>query len=582
MASNSKIHPLTRFFHLLRLDRKDISYVYLNAIFAGLIGLVLPLGVQAIIGLISGGDFSASLWMLIAVVTIGTALTGIIKIMQITITETLQRRVFVRSSFDFSYRLPRLKLDSLARFYPPELVNRFFDTLNLQKGIPKLLIDFSEAILNIVFGIILISFYHSFFAFFGLLLCMLLVLVYWVTGPRGLETSLKESKYKYEVVYWLEEMARSIRTFKMAGYSPYPLRRTDGLVSKYLDNRAAHFQILKFQYGVIVGFKVLITFALLALGSYLVINNRMTIGQFVAAEIVVILVIGNVEKLILTMEVIYDVLTALDKLGFVTDLPIEKADGLRFDKIDQGKGIYLQIENLTFQFEDADRPTLNGITLEAKPGERICIAGGQSAGKSTLLQLIAGIYADFGGSIAYNGFPIKSLDLCSLRGNIGDFIHDSHLFKGSILENITLGNPDTPVEDIISLAETLDIASYIRNLPEGYDTQLLPEGRNIPRTVRTKIVLLRAVVTKPKLLLAEDFFKSLDSSERDFISSFLTQRNAPWTLIAVSSDPFLAVQCDRIVLMEHGQIIAIGSWESLQNHPVFDSVFRSKEFQITQ
>ncbi|MBK9488070.1 MAG: ATP-binding cassette domain-containing protein [Haliscomenobacter sp.] len=580
MAGNSNIHPLKRFFQLLRLDRKDIYYIYLNSIFAGLIGLILPLGVQAIIGLISGGDFSASLWMLIAVVTIGTALTGIIKIMQITIMETIQRRVFVRSSFDFSYRLPRLKLDSLARFYPPELVNRFFDTLNLQKGLPKILIDFSEAILNITFGVILMAFYHSFFAFFGVLLGFLLFLVYRFTGPRGLSTSLSESKYKYEVVYWLEEMARSLSTFKMAGYTPYPLRRTDGLVSKYLDNRAEHFKVLKFQYAVIVAFKVLITFALLALGSYLVINNEMTIGQFVAAEIVVILVIGNVEKVILTMEAIYDVLTALDKLGFMTDLPIEKSDGLRFDQIDRQKPMHLQVENLSFKFEDADRPTLNGVSLEINPGERICIAGSQSSGKSTLLQLIAGIYADFEGSIAYNGFPLKSLDLCSLRGNIGDYIHESNIFTGTILENITLGNPDTPLEDIVDLAEELGIASYIRNLPNGYNTILLPEGRNIPHTIRTKLILLRAVVTRPKLLLAEDFFKSLESKDRDFIASFIARRDAPWTLIAVSSDPVLAAQCDRLLLMEQGQIIAEGTWQSLQDHPVFNTVFRSKEIEL--
>lgn len=580
MAGNTNIHPLKRFFQLLRLDRKDISYIYLNSIFAGLIGLILPLGVQAIIGLISGGDFSASLWMLIGVVTIGTALTGIIKIMQISIMETIQRRVFVRSAFDFSYRLPRLKLDSLARFYPPELVNRFFDTLNLQKGLPKILIDFSEAILNITFGVILMAFYHSFFAFFGVLLGSLLFLVYRFTGPRGLSSSLSESKYKYEVVYWLEEMARSLSTFKMAGYTPYPLKRTDGLVSKYLDNRAEHFKVLKFQYAVIVAFKVLITFALLALGSYLVINNQMTIGQFVAAEIVVILVIGNVEKLILTMEAIYDVLTALDKLGFMTDLPIEKSDGLRFDQIDREKPMHLQVENLNFKFEDSDRPTLNGVSLEIKPGERVCIAGSQSSGKSTLLQLIAGIYADFEGSIAYNGFPLKSLDLCSLRGNIGDYIHEANIFTGTILENITLGNPDTPLEAIVDLAEELGIASYIRNLPNGYNTILLPEGRNIPHTIRTKLILLRAVVTQPKLLLAEDFFKSLESKDRDFIANFIVRRDAPWTLVAVSSDPVLAAQCDRLLLMEQGQIIAEGTWQSLQDHPVFNTVFRSKEIEL--
>ncbi len=580
MAGHSDIHPLTRFFNLLKLDRKDISYIYINAIFAGLIGLVLPLGIQAIIGLIAGGDYSSSLWILVAVVTIGTALSGILKIMQITVTETIQRRIFVRSSFDFAYRLPRWQLDGLARYYPPELVNRFFDTMNLQKGIPKILIDFSEAILNIVFGLILISFYNSFFAFFGITLCFLLFLVYRLTGPQGLKTSIEESKYKYEVAHWLEEMARSLSTFKMAGYTPYPLRRTDGLVSKYLDSRAAHFKVLKVQYSVIVLFKVLVTAALLALGSSLVIQNELTIGQFVASEIVIILVVSNVEKLILTMDTIYDVLTALDKIGHVTDLPIEKEDGLRYDKIDSGKPMHVRIENLSYKFEDSDRPILKRFNLEIMPGERVCIAGSQSSGKSTLLQLVSGIYDNFEGSISYNGFPLKSLDLCSLRGNIGDYLNEVNVFKGSILENITLGNPETPLADIVKLAEELDIAAYIRNLPEGYNTMLLPEGRNIPRAIRTKLILLRSIVTRPSLLLAEDFFKTLESKERDFLSTYITRRDQPWTLLAVSNDPVLASQCDRIVLMEEGRIVIEGTWNSLQNHPLFDKAFRSKEFAL--
>lgn len=576
MAGHSDIHPLQRFSRLLKLDRKDIFYIYLNAIFGGLIGLVLPLGVQAVIGLIAGGGYSTALALLIAVVTIGTALQGVLKIMQLSITETIQQRIFVRSSFDFAYRLPRLKLDSLAVYYPPELVNRFFDTQNVQKGMPKILIDFSEGLLNILFGMILISFYHPFFAFFGIFLGLVLFLLIRFSGPMGLRTSISESKYKYEVAHWLEEMARSLSSFKMAGYTPYPLRRTDGLVSKYLDARRDHFKVLKFQYSVIVAFKVVVTGALMILGSLLVLDNQINIGQFVAAEIVIILVIANVEKIILTMDAIYDVLTALDKLGAVTDLPIEKEDGLRFNQIDTGKPLKVDVQQLSFQFEDAEFPTVRELSLEIQPGERVCIAGSQSSGKSTLLKLIAGIFADFGGTISYNGFPIRSLDLCSLRGSIGEYFEDMNIFKGTILENINLGNPDLPLNDIVHVTEELGIAHYIRSLPDGYDTMLLPEGRNLPRTMRIKLTLARAIVGNPRLLVVEDFFQNLESKDRDFIAEYFTAPERPWTFIAVSNDPILAAKCDRLIMMENGQIQNEGTWQSLQGDPLFEQVFKSK------
>nr|HQU58760.1 ABC transporter transmembrane domain-containing protein [Saprospiraceae bacterium] len=299
MENNGQLRPLQRFFKLLELDRKDIYYIYVYAIFSGLIALSLPLGVQAVIGLIAGGAMSASLILLIVVVTVATALSGILKVMQLTVTETIQRRIFTRSAFDFAYRIPRLKMDKLTRYYPPELVNRFFDTLTLQKGLPKILMDFSTAVLQIAFGLILISFYHPFFVFFGLILIFILLAIFRFTGPGGLETSLKESKYKYEVAYWLEEIARAMSTFKLSGGSSFSLNKTDGLVYSYLDSRKKHFRILLFQYGNIVAFKTFITAGLLFLGSYLVIDNQINIGQFVAAEIVVILVMNSVEKLIL-------------------------------------------------------------------------------------------------------------------------------------------------------------------------------------------------------------------------------------------------------------------------------------------
>ncbi len=580
MNSLTQLTPLQRFFRLLQLDRKDIYYVYVYAIFAGLISLSLPLGVQAIIGLIAGGALSASLILLVAAVTVATALSGILVVMQLSVTETIQRRIFARSAFEFAFRIPRLQLDSLTKYYLPELVNRFFDTLTLQKGVPKLLIDASTAVLNIVFGLVLISFYHPFFAFFGLSLLLIIFFIFRITGPTGLKTSLKESTYKYEVAHWLEEMARSMNTFKLAGNTPLPLRQTDYLVCNYLDNRKQHFRILLTQYGVVVAFKILVTASLLLLGSFLVIDNQINIGQFVAAEIVVINIISSVEKLMLSMDTVYDTLTALEKLGSVTDLPVEEDEGLDFEAIDKGTGIRVSVQDLYFKYEDAERPTLDNISLEIAAGEKVALAGYNGSGKTTLVQLIAGLYGNFQGNISYNGFPMRNLNLASLRQHIGDNCSQENLFRGTIIDNISLGHPDVQLEDVIWAAQSVGLSEFVQRLPNGHNTMLLPEGKNVPQSIRTKILLARSVAPRPKLLVLESLFGNLDESDRLKIADFLTAPDKNWTLIAMTDDPIFASKCQRTIILQKGNIIEEGTFDKIQESYHFNKIFKNNNAAV--
>lgn len=567
--------PVKRFFKMLSLDRKDITYIYVYAIFAGLITLSLPLGIQAIISLIAGGTISTSLIILIIIVTIGTALTGILKVMQLVVTETLQRRIFTRSAFEFAYRIPRLALEGTLKEYPPELVNRFFDTLTLQKGVPKILVDFSSAVLQILFGLILISFYHPFFVFFSLILILMVTVIIAVTGPGGLKTSLMESKYKYKIAHWLEEIARTMTTFKLAGGSDMSMDITNELVVGYLDSRKKHFKVLLIQYGNIVAFKTIVTGTLLLLGSYLVVENRINIGQFVAAEIVVLLILSSVEKLILTMETIYDVLTAVEKIGVVADLPLEEEGGIPFEQIDTGQGMNVNIQNLSFQFPDAEKPTINSLSLDVKPGEKICIAGYNRAGKSTLVKIISGFYTSFKGIVSYNGFPMRSLSISSLRKHIGDHSPEEDIFRGSIIENICLGHEEVGMEEVVWACKSVGLDTYIEQLPMGYQSVLIPGGTNVPRSVRAKIILARGIVYRPQLLVMEEFFINFSQVDREKISSLLTARENNWTLIAVTNDPTLARNCDRILIMQDGQIIAEGDYESIRQGEHFEQVFKT-------
>jgi ABC-type bacteriocin/lantibiotic exporter with double-glycine peptidase domain len=570
----SQMSSLKRFFKLLEPDRKDVFYIYLYAIFGGLLTLTLPIGVQAVIGLVQGGDVSSSLVILIAVVTLGTLFSGVLKIMQITVAETLQRRVFARSAFEFALRIPNLRMDALQQDYPPELVNRFFDTITVQKGLPKVLMDFSTGIVQIIFGLLLISFYHPFFVFFGIsVLALLFVLLRW-TGPKGLDTSLVESKYKYKVAHWLQEVARTMVTFKLASGARLSLSKTNSLVESYLTARGNHFRVLVSQYGYIVIFKTLVTAVLLALGGVLVIDNQITIGQFVAAEIVVLLILGSVEKVILTLADVYDLLTGLEKMGYFTDIPLEPNEGMDFERVDTGKGMELEVQNLTFQFSDSDHPTLNDLSFKVKSGEKICIAGYNGSGKSTLIQVISGLMLNYKGSISYNNAPMFNFNLRSLRRYIGDHGSQEDVFEGTLWENICLGHEDIDFQQIVWAIRQVGLEDFVKTLPKGYDSLLLPGGRNLPQSVRTKILLARSVVSQPRLLALEEFLNRLQPQERERMSDMLTDRSQPWTLVAVSNDPLLAARCERIILMEKGQIIAEGSYETLRESPHFERIFQ--------
>ncbi len=565
--------PLKRFFRLLSLEKKEIGHIYLYAIFNGLIYLSLPLGIQAIISQVLANELSSSWVLLIIVVTLGTAVVGGLQIMQMSITETLQQRVFTRASFEFAYRIPKLKMEALVKYYPPELMNRFFDTINVQKGLPKILIDLSTAVIQIFFGLILLSFYHPFFILFGFFLIFLLFLIFRFTGPRGLKTSLEESNHKYEVVFWLEEMARAISSFKLAGETDLAVRKTDGLVAKYLKARKNHFKVLITQFSNVVVFKTVVTAGLLILGSILLIERRMNVGQFVASEIIILMVISSVEKLIQSMETIYDVLTGMEKIGKITDLPLERHKGMDFAEINTGQGIHVDFKNVDFKFPYEHNLTLKNVSFDLLEGEKVCLAGPSGSGKSMLLSIISGLYEHYNGVITYNNVPLMNLDPISIRSYIGDCLSQKTLFRGSVLENLNMGKPEVTFEDVQWALSKLNLMDFVHSLPDGLETALVPETPVLPQSVVRKLILARCIAKRPQLLVMDDFFAMWDRDEREEICEFLTCAEMR-TVVAVSNDPTFASKCDKIIVLEKGGIKDIGTYEEISQKPYFENIFK--------
>ncbi|MBO3697955.1 peptidase domain-containing ABC transporter [Roseivirga sp. E12] len=567
------LSPVKRLIRLLSEEKRDIFYVFVYAAFVGIVSLTLPLGIQATVELVSGGVVFSSIYLLIGLVLLGILASGGLQIMQITLVEYLQRRIFTKAALEFTFRIPRMKIESLSNLHAPELINRFFDVLTIQKGLPKLLGDLTSGIIQIIFGLVLLSFYHPFFVFFGLVLILTLVLIFRLTGPKGLQSSINESVYKYKVVYWLEEIARTLNSFKISGNTNLPVKKTEYNVNNYLINRKVHFKVLVNQYVYIVLFKAVITGGLLIIGTSLVINREITLGQFVAAEVIIILILNSVEKIITYMDVVYDMLTAVDKISQVTDLPLEKVGGIDLSNDELDKGFSIRLKNLSYTYPGSKTPAIHSINTGFACGEKVCISGGNESGKTTLTNTISGMNQNYEGALTINEYSLRDLDLTNLRDKLAKNVSAEDIFEGTILDNIVVGKPQVSTKDAVEAIAKVGLSDKINMLPNGYGTQVISGGKGFSSSFVHKVILARCLVKRPRLLILNDFFSSFQRSEKEHLIDVVTS-NAECTLVAVSNDPLVMAACDRVIVMEEGTIKAEGTYAELLSEGYLNKIIK--------
>ncbi|MBK9482241.1 MAG: ABC transporter ATP-binding protein [Bacteroidetes bacterium] len=541
--------PLKKLLDLILLDKQEVISIYFYAILSGLVQLSLPIGVQAIIGFVMGATMVTSIYVLIFLVVLGVLMVGVMKINQMRIIEKVQQKIFTRNAFAFAEKIPNLDLQAMDKYYLPEKVNYFFDTLNVQKGLSKILLNIPTASIQILFGLLLLSLYHPFFIAFGIILIVILFTILKLTSTKGLASSLEESSHKYAVVAWLEEMAKVIKSFKFSQGTHFNLQKTDESLVKYIEARTTHFKVLLFQYKTLVFFKVAITTAMLVVGTTLLLRQQLNIGEFIAAEIVILSVINAVEKLIVNLDSAYDVVTGLEKLSIITESPSEK-DGNEILNVNHG--VEIQLNNVHFYYHEKV-PVLSNINLSIPAKSLVCITGEEESGKSSLLKLLSGSYRSFEGSILYNLIPLLNYRLESVRAATGIMLNQQEVFAGTVYENISLGKNSLSVERIMTLAKELGIEQFITSLPQGFETIIDTAGKKLASTFVKKILLLRALVHNPHLLLLEEPWMGLEETTRYLIIKYLIKKSATSTVIIVSNDSSFIQQCSMVIEMKNGE-----------------------------
>ena len=539
--------PFHRFVALLRPEAQEIRIILVLSIISGILYLATPLTADAVVNNFAfGGEqpvYVQALIVLAVFLMFLLGMLGVLRAGQEYAMELIQRRIFVRLTADLAFRLPRVPLEVLEKHQGPELVNRFFDVVTVQKSASGLLLDGINVIFSTLIGLVVLGFYHPLLLSFASVLLILLVLVVFIPGRRAVRTSIDESYAKHSVVGWLEQIAMFPLLFRVSGAAEMACSRADQLALDYLEARKSHFRILLGQVVALLGLQAIASAALLSIGGWLVLRAELTLGQLVASELIVASIVAAMSKLGKHMESWYDALAAVDKLGYLVDLPIERETGEK--PMASEKGIRVQVRGVGYT-PTGGVPVLQNQDLEIPPGSTLGIISPGGLGGSALLDLLAGLREPTTGQVLLNGLDLRLWQLGELRRQVF-LVRGQEIVQGSILENVRLGRPDIGIDAVNRALECVGLLDVVHQMPDGLETPLSPGGHPLTSSQRSRLILSRAIIRKPRLLLVDEALDGLEIETLEKLETALFDSREPSTLVLVTRDPDLIRRCDHSV-----------------------------------
>lgn len=544
--------PWHRLRALLMGERQTLWVALVYSIVIGLLSLVVPIAVQSLVNTIAFGSVLQPLVVLTLLVAVALGVSTVINALRAGVVEIIQRSLFARTAIDVTHRLLSVRVEAFDRYHGPELVNRFFDVVTVQKSASLLLIDGLSIVMQTVIGMVLLALYHPWLLAFDVLLVAAMLFIVFVLGRGAVGTAINESKAKYALEAWLEQIATHLVTFKSMGGATYATHRSQVLLDEYLAYRAKHFRILLRQIIGSFALQALASSALLGIGGWLVINRQLTLGQLVASELIVALMVSAFTKFGKQLEVFYDLLAAIDKLGALVDLPLEHVHGE--GRLSVGQPLSVTLRGVEVRYEDSIEPAVAIAALDVAPGERLGVTGRVGAGKSTFADLLFGLRPPSRGAVLVDDVDMRTVPPAELREHVS-LVRDLEIFPGSIVDNVRLGRDDLSLADVTDALRRVDLLDELLDQPDGLSTLLHPNGRPLSTGQAWRLMLARAIVGQPRLLIIDGLLDRLDLSHANGgLLDALVEAGAPWTLVCFSEHPAVLARCSRVVALEDGQL----------------------------
>lgn len=552
LESHGNIPPQQRLWPFLRPERRDLAVVLVYSLAIGLLSLAIPVATQALVNTIAFGILVQPLVVLTIAVFVALVFSAVLQTLRASVIELFQQRIFLRISGQVTHRLLKARLETFDRIHGPELVNRFLEVVTVQKAGATLLVDGLSVAMQTLFGMALLALYHPWLLGYDLLLAVGLFVVLGPLGRGAIRTAVEESHAKYDLVAWLEEVARHLPTFKSAGGAALALSRSNALSHTYVQRRQRHFRILLRQIAGCLFLYALASAMLLGLGGWLVIQGQLTLGQLVAAELVVSIVVAGVAKFGKQLESFYDLLAALDKLGHLTDLPQERTTGAIVAT--PSGPCALNAQNLAFGYPGRDL-ILRDVSLCVAAGERVALHGRHGSGKTTLFQLLSGMRTPLRGFVEIDGADLRDADLIQLREQMA-LVSSNEIFIGTVLDNVRLGREYLSVHEVWQALTDAGLAEAVRRLPDGLHTQLATGGLPLSPSQALRLMFARAMVARPRLIFVDEVLDQIEDLQIGGpLVSILFHPEAPWTLIVATERTEIFPLCERVYVLEGGRLV---------------------------
>ncbi len=537
--------PLRRFIALLSLDRRDIWTIILFALVAGILALATPLAIESMVNVVSWGTYLQPLLVLAVMLLACLGLAGVLRVLQTVVVEMIQRRQLVRIVGDLAHRFPRANRRDLRDEFPRELANRVFDIMTIQKATAVLLLDGVNIVLTTVLGLLLLAFYHPFLLGFDIVLMISMISLTWMLGRGGIRTAIDESIMKYRIAHWLQDVLAAPSAFKINGGEPLAIERANQLVAEYIEARQSQFRVVIRQVTFAIGLQVIASTAVLGLGGWLVIQGQLTLGQLVASELVVTVVVGAFAKAGKSLEKFYDLMAGIDKVGHLLDISVDPRQEL--GDVPDGPTT-VRWSDLTFD-EVASPSRIPAATIQA--GSRVAIVGDDVEGRSRLAQTLAGLVEPDDGLAEIAGYDAHHAALAG-EGRLVAYAGEGEVFHGTLQENIDLGRSGIGQKRIRDVLQQVGLSTAVLRLPDGTQTMLQTHGYPLADSQVASLILARAIAGAPKLLIIDGLLDNLNSDILASVWQSLAAPDAPWTLIVVTNQHEIAERCDSQVAVRMG------------------------------
>lgn len=549
-ASSDFLGDLSRLWFLLSLDKHALAMLASYAIAIGLFSLIIPLTVQELTNTFAYAIEPVMIVTFAGVMFVGLLFIGLFRVFQNSVTETIFQRLYVRIALAMTSHLPRIRHEAFL----PKQAFRFAEAELLARAVIVVLVDTINVLMSGLTGMTILVLYHPNFLAFNVLLLGGFALVVVAAGQGGIMATKTVSEKNYDVVAWIQDIAHNRLHFKASRSLPFLLGKTDHLLTEYVAARRVRANILTWsQYRSIVVWEAVCHSGMIALGGWLLSIGQLTLGQFVAAEVIVGTLLLNLDTVTRRLYAFTYILSSLSELNQVLALP--RHDAFNLDSHTPLPspalcGVHLLCKDVAFAYPHSP-PVFEHVNCDVAPGEKLAILVQSSLQKSALAFVLAGLYRPISGLVRYNDVDLRDVAIDEINDARG-LVLDSQptLFGGTLAENVTLGRTAISFDDLQWALQFVELEDEIDRMPHGLDTQVEPGDLRYTKSQILRMLVARAIVTRPPLLIFDGTLHNMEPRLRQILLRRLCANDAPWAVIFVTNDPSIGAYVNRQVTID--------------------------------